>query len=366
MKLPAMMRVNQLTLQQFRNVSQMGLDFPHNLTVFIGDNGQGKTNIIESLVFLSSGRSFRVNDDRYLIQDKKQFAKIDAILDSKHRLGVVISEQGKFLQVNQNVIKKLSDFIGYCNVVLFNPDDLNFFTDAPRKRRRDVDFELGKISKDYLAILSRYTRVLSERNAYLKSKALDTDYLEVITDELVSVQIPIIKQRNAFRKRIEPRINHYYQMITQQDVHVTLDYRCSVSPEDEDIKTSLHTKMKESLRRDQELRMTQVGIHRDDFVFKVEGIPVVNVSSQGQKRMLMIAYKLALVDLIFESQGYYPILCLDDLFSELDETRRKLVIEILPAAMQVFITTTDLRFIMTERELNVFDVRGGHVHKEGN
>ncbi|CAM4268990.1 DNA replication/repair protein RecF [Erysipelothrix aquatica] len=357
------MQIKQLELKQFRNVEDVSLDFPENITVFVGNNGQGKTNIIESIVFLGSGRSFRVNDDKILIQNGKEFAKAEAVMDSGHLLKIVVSEQGKYLQVNHSPLKKLSDFIGYCNVILFNPDDLNFFTDAPKIRRRSVDFELGKLSKDYIGILSRYTQVLTQRNALLKSRNIDFSLLEILDSQLIEYQIPIIKQRNAFIARLEPVVERFYQAMSQTSTRVNFEYRSPVSV-DSSILANLTKRMQEMHQRDLDIRATQVGIHRDDYVFKMDGVPVINTASQGQKRMLMIAFKLALVSLVYELQGAYPILCLDDLFSELDESRRKMVLKMIPDAVQVFITTTDMQFIQTERNLNVFHVNKGIIHKE--
>ena len=357
------MKIHNLRLRQFRNLNNVSLKFHSGLNVIVGDNGQGKTNLVESLVFLSSGRSFRVADDSLLIHTAKEFASIDADLDNSTQLKVVISDKGKYMQINQNTVKKLSDFMGQCNVVLFSPDDLNFISDTPRRRRHDIDLELGKMSNQYIGLLRSYTKLLTERNAHLKSNSVDYDYLEILTDQLIKSEEPIICIREKFSREIIPYISEIYQKLTGTESLVSLEYKSPVSC-DGDISSKLLQRMRDSLQRDIETRMTNVGIHRDDFIFKVDGSPVLHVASQGQRRMLMIAYKLALVELIHKQSQTYPILCLDDLFSDVDSGRRKSVVEMLPDAMQVFITTTDLSFIITDRDHYVFEVESGQVRQK--
>lgn len=359
------MKVKNLELRQFRNIQNLNLSFNKNINVFIGDNGQGKTNIIESLVYLSSGRSFRVNSDGYLIQYGSDFLSIVADVEDQNNiqnLKVVLSNAGKYLQVNQQPLKKMTEFIGRCNVVLFNPEDINFYSNSPRKRRREIDFELGKMSKRYLNQLSLSNKLLSERNAYLKNKNVDQDYLDILTEKLVDESILIIEMRAKFIHALNPIINHYYHILSDSTDEIGLHYKAPVSL-DGNVRDQLFTKMHDSIQRDCDFKATQIGIHRDDFVFMVNDIPVVNISSQGQKRMLIIAFKLAIVELIYQSRKTYPILCLDDLFSELDNVRRERVLNVLHDEMQVFITTTDLDYVKTNRDKAVFKVSSGNVEE---
>ena len=360
------MKINSVKLRQFRNLGNVDLTFEKNINVFTGNNGQGKTNFIEALVYLSSGRSFRLQNDINLIQNEKEFAEIKAELLKKQKsikLRAVVSDMGKYFQVDQQSISLMSDFIGYCNVVLFNPDDLQFFTSTPSKRRREIDFELGKISKNYMTHLSTATKLLSERNAYLKTRSLDHDYLKIISDQLVEESKYIIKLRSALIKKIEPMVNEKYQYLSESKSKIEIEYKTSIS-DINNIKIELLEKMKSSLQRDLDFKMTHVGIHRDDYIFKMNGMPVSNVASQGQKRMIILAYKLALVDLIHSSQKEYPILCLDDLFSELDKSRRKRVLTALDRELQVFITSTDKEFIEITENVTVFKVIEGEINRE--
>lgn len=354
------MLIKNLVLQQFRNFSKADLHFTKAITVFVGNNGQGKTNLVESLVFLATGRSFRVRDDSVLIQHKQVVATIDAVLESGKHLKVAISSKGKHMVVNGGAVSKVSDFIGHCNVILFAPDDLSFFTDSKRRRRHDIDLELGKISKGYLKLLGDYNKMLSERNALLKQPQWDLVYMDLVTNSLIDKMLPIIKQRLTFSQRLEPHINKIYRFLTQDTSEIKIIYN---GPLNDSSYTHGNLKLRfdASLERDKHLKASQIGIHRDDFTFMMDGNPINEVASQGQRRMIMLAYKLAVLFLVKEKTGSYPILCLDDLFSELDKVRRQRVLKLLPEAVQVFITTTDISFIETNRDIQIVHVNNGEI-----
>lgn len=354
------MLIKRLVLRQFRNIHNADINFTKSITVFVGDNGQGKTNIVESLVFLATGRSFRVKDDSYLIQRDKEVTTIEASLDSGKSLRVAISSKGKYMQVDRNVVKKMTDFIGHCNVILFAPDDIGFFKDTRKRRRTDVDLELAKISKDYMRILGEYSKLLSERNAILKQVSFDTIYLDLITESLIEKMIPIMKQRKSLVAALEPHVNKIYNYLTESNGEVKIAYMGPVIADGDD-KNLLQEQFSSSFSRDVFMKATQTGVHRDDYIFTINGEPVANIASQGQLRSLMLAFKIALVMLVKEKTGSYPILCLDDLFSELDEVRRQRVFKLLPEAVQVIITTTDLGFIKTSRDVQIVSVKNGVI-----
>lgn len=360
------MKINELKLTNYRNLSSQTFKFNQHLNIFVGDNGQGKTNIIEAITYLSSGRSFRVNKDEHLINYESEFAKIESVFDNQDSLQVVISNQGKYLTYNQATISKLSDFIGICNVVLFQPDDLQFFTQSPRLRRREIDYELGKSSKKYLNQLLVVNKLISDRNAYLKSEKIDEIFLEVIDKQLIENSIEIIKQRKLFIEDLSDSINQYFKELSGIDVKINLKYHAPINLESTNYHEAYSNKLKESYQRDKEFKMTHIGIHRDDYIFQVNDIPVVNVLSQGQRRLLIIAYKLALMDWFIKRNDVVPIFCMDDLFSELDRDKRLKVLDLLDERLQVFISTTDLRFIETKKEKVIYKItqgEGGIIHE---
>lgn len=357
------MKIKQVSLQQYRNIDREHLVFDDYFNVFVGNNGQGKTNIIEALVYLSFGQSFRVSDDKLLIQHDQEFTKIDSISDEGVNLAVVISKSGKYITRNDVVLKRLSDLIGMMNIVVFHPDDLNFFTQAPRLRRREIDYELGKYHHHSLDLLNRYRKLLSLRNAALKPDRVDPDYIEIIDEEMISVSVSLITMRDEFIESLQAIINPLFKQLTQSNLEITIEYKTVVDPKSS-LEEALREKIKASFSRDCAFKMSHVGIHRDDYLFKMDGQLVVETASQGQRRLLVLAYKIALVHLFIKNKGVIPILCLDDLFSELDETKRKQIFEYIPKEVQVFVSTTDLKFIDPSQHGKVFTIEAGKVIKE--
>ena len=360
------MKITSINLRNFRNIENTQLEFHPHLNIFVGDNGEGKTNLIESLVYLSSGRSFRINQDLLLIKNDEEFSKIDAYLSNEDNISVVLSDKGKYMVYNDRNLNKLSDFIGLCNIVLFNPDDIQFYTQAPRKRRREIDYELGKSSKTYLQNLSKVNKLVQDRNAYLKSKTIDELYLEVLDHQISELSEYIIIKRKEFMEYISTKVNHYYSTFTEDDLNISFEYDSAIDLDKDNYKIALLDKMKESKSRDIEFKMTHVGIHRDDFIFKTNGTPITYIMSQGQRRILMITYKLAVIDWFIEFNDIKPIFCMDDLFSELDETKRQLVLDNINKDLQIFITTTDLDFIDTKKDKFIFKVEKGNISREVN
>lgn len=354
------MKINHLTLTTFRNIDHLSIAFDSDINVFYGNNGHGKTNIIESIVYLSYGRSFRNVADHVLIQKDATFGKIEAELESSDRLTVVLSDQGKYLSVNRAPLKTLSEFIGYANIVLFCPDDLNFFSQSPRVRRRVLDYELGKMSDTYMSELILANKVLAERNAYLKTSQFDRDFFDVLNERYIDHAYKIMKQRHGLCQYLSPLIERYYCALSETDTKVLLSYHTFSSID----KADMLSKILNSERRDREFRTSHVGIHRDDYTFSLNGELVQNMASQGQKRMLMLAFKLAIVDAITSLKKETPILCLDDLFSELDERRRHLVFKLLPMHLQVMITTTDRSFVEGVKNATYYRVDRGTVERE--
>lgn len=362
------MKLKELSLRQFRNLHNVKLGFSEHINVFYGENGQGKTNLIEAIVFLSSARSFRVRNDKVLIQDNFEFGRIEAEMLSNgqdYSLLAVISQEGKYFEVNQQAIARLSDFIGYCNVVLFNPDDLNLFTTSPGVRRREFDYELGKLSKTYLQDLNRAQHLLKERNSYLKENEIDDLYLEILTNNLIDVSVSVMTSRNEFIAALNPVVNEYFKIISGMDIDISLQYESAVNLKENHFREELSRIYASSLQRDRQFGMTHRGFHREDIIFYMNGKPVSDVASQGQRRLIILAYKIALTKLIASLSGQYPILCLDDLFSELDAQRRYQVLKALPEDMQVFISTTDLSFLETNKPLRILEIKNGEVYQGG-
>lgn len=357
------MKIKTLQVQNYRNIESMVLECHPSVNVLVGDNGQGKTNLIESIVYMSLGRSFRINQDIALIKTDEAFAKIESKSQEGEELSIVISKTGKYITRNGAVLKRLSDLIGLVNVVLFKPDDLNFFINAPRMRRAEIDYELGKSDPLSLQYLNQYRKLLSMRNAALKADQVDSDYLEILDEELINISIVLIEKRNAFIKHLEKRIQDLYCKLSLSDNLVSLTYQ-SVVPVGPNLKENLKKKYADSKTRDLSFKMTHIGIHREDYIFMMNGAEVSHVASQGQRRLIMLAYKFALIEYLKEELNIHPILCLDDLYSELDQTKRTELLQWMPQDIQIFITTTDIGFVDSSMKGKVFNIHNGKIMQE--
>lgn len=357
------MKIDSLILNNFRNIESLELKADPRLNLLIGDNGQGKTNIVEALVYLSFGQSFRIKDDLKLIRYGEQFTKIDSKGVDKESLSVVISKAGKYITRNEVVLKRLSELIGHLNVVLFQPDDINFFTNAPRLRRRDIDYELGKADQSTLSLLKQHRDFLSLRNQALKRDVVDHDSIDVLDNEIIIISSILIKKRTQFIDYLENKVESYFQMITGSDENIEISYQ-TVVPMSDSLEQDLRKKIKDSYQRDLAFKVSHVGIHKDDYIFKMNGMDVSDTASQGQRRVLILSYKLALVDYFIEMKQVYPILCLDDLYSELDAQKRHDLLNWIPDDIQIFITSTDLSFINPKAKGKIFEIKQGKIIKE--
>ncbi len=338
------MNIEKLDLIHFRNYDKASFSFEKGcIHCLYGKNAQGKTNVIEAIYFLSHLHSFRTNQLNNLVKEGEDSFIIRTRIETKGRnedLQVIFSDRKKHLFRYQDPIKKYSDFVGIVNAVLFCPDDMMMFQQSPRIRRHFIDIELIKLSIKYTSTLSHYQKVLHARNMLLKQEKPDEFLLETYTDQLIQDQIVIIRQRNQFVKELIGNAQKLYPFFSKENEIIDAQYRTFV-PVDDSLKENLTAVYKNSLERDKRYRQTTLGIHKDDLDFIINGKLLREIASQGQKRSFLLALKLGLTKMIEDKTGQYPILLLDDVFSELDEFRRRRFIQILPGSMQIFITTTD-------------------------
>lgn len=358
------MKIRHLSLRDFRNYESLELSFNSNINIFIGDNAQGKTNLLEAIYLLSTGRSHRLADEKLLIRKECEMAVCKAVVDSnvQLQLKVVLHDKGKTLFYQNQPLKKSSEFIGKMNAVLFSPSDMDLFETSPKDRRKLFDVELGKINPFYMDLLTQYMRVLKDRNAYLKGVVIDEDYLSIMTTKLVSLQVEIIRFKTGFVDRLNQIISTYYQRLSLSESMIKIIYQGPVEWSDH-LTDDLNEKYQRSMDRDRVFKMTHIGIHRDDYVFYLDGLEVTQVASQGQKRLIIVALKCALIEVIEEMSGDKPILLLDDVFSELDRQKRIALFDVLHLNTQTVITTTDMEDVQLwlKDQMTVFEVKDGEV-----
>lgn len=358
------MKLKSIHLRDFRNYESLDLSLNPNINVFIGDNAQGKTNLLESIYFLSTGRSHRIQDEALCIRSNQMMGMCRAVVEhhGEIQLKVVIHDKGKTLFYQNQPLKKSSEFIGKMNAVMFSPSDMDLFETSPKARRKLIDVELGKINPFYMDSLNQYLKVLKERNLYLKGNHLDEAYLEVLTNKLVDLQCDIIRYKTGFIDCLNQIISRYYQRLSISNSVIRIHYSGPVEWSDT-IKSDLLDKYQKSLERDKYLKMTHIGVHRDDFEFYIDDKEVISVASQGQRRLIIVALKCSLIEVIEEMTGSKPILLLDDVFSELDIKRREALFDVLHQNTQTIITTTDLEDVRlwTKDHVSIYEVNQGKV-----
>lgn len=337
------MKILTLKLKNFRNYTTCKVDFASTITILIGDNGQGKTNLLESILYLSTTRSFRVDDDKLMIKKGEQFSSIEASIqvNTIKKLQVILHPEGKSLFAMGNKISRSSDFIGIVNAVLFAPSDIELFEDSPKVRRRLMDIEIGKINKHYMKALNNYTKLVKDRNQLLKNQVLDHTLFKSLEDLMIQQQGFIIKQRQVFIDKINETLTQYYQALSNSSHNIHIQYECCIQQQ-EDFEKEFAYKYQRLFDKDLALKMTTFGIHREDLTFYFDEFKVEDFTSQGQRRLIILAFKLALIEYIKEYSKELPILLLDDVLSELDEKRRRNLFKVLNKDIQTIITTTGI------------------------
>lgn len=335
------MKINSMEVLNFRIYDRASVVFNPNTNIFFGDNAQGKTSIIEAIYVLGLTKSHKTNKDRDMIKTSEEYAKINALInlnDKDIQLDIILSKLGKKAKYNQFELERLSDYIGILNVVMFAPEDLDLIKGNPQVRRKFLDLEIGQISKEYLYNIQNYKKILKQRNDLLKTmqqKDQDPMLLDVVTEQLIEYIEKIVLKRKSFINQINEIAQQIYKDLSD-DVHT---FKMEYIP-------SVDKNFKEEFRKKRQYDIitgtTNLGVHRDDIEFYIDNHFVKTHSSQGELRSAVLSTKLALVEFIFKRKGEYPVLLLDDVFSELDVKRQNNLIQYINNKTQTFITTTDL------------------------
>ena len=347
------MKLTNLQLQNFRNYESVQLEFTDGVHVFIGENAQGKTNLMESIYALAMTKSHRTINDKELIGWNKEFATIKGTVEktaTKTNLELQFSKKGKIAKVNYLEQKRLSSYLGNLNVILFAPENLTLVKGSPQNRRKFVDMELGQMSSLYLYDLVEYNRVLKQRNTYLKQLAIKKkqpdEYLEVLSEMLSELASKIVFHRLDFMKQLEALAIPIHDQLSLGREKFSVSYQATIPLEDgltpSQMKEIYMNQFKKNQTREADQATTLIGPHRDDLIFYLNEIPVQTYGSQGQQRSTVLSLKLAEIELMKLSTGEYPLLLLDDVLSELDDDRQTHLIKAIENKVQTFITTTSL------------------------
>ena len=359
------MYIKNIALINYRNYDSLEVNLGRNVNVFIGNNAQGKTNIVEAIYYCAFAKSHRTNRDKELIKwgNNKAYISIGVgreRLDKK--IDITLLKDGKKgIKINSIKINKIAELVGAFNVVMFSPEDLKIVKESPGIRRKFLDMELCQLSKTYYHNLVQYNKVLLERNTILKKGNIDYSILDIYDEQLANYADYIIKHRIDYLESLKKYGKKIHEDISQGKEEINFRYVSNLKDYD-NIKEDLLHLFKVNQQKDVDKRTTTIGPHRDDFTISINGVDAKSYGSQGQQRTAVLTMKFASLSIIKELTGEYPVLLLDDVLSELDFNRKKFILSSI-RDIQTIITCTgieDLALYLDENSV-VFKVKEGMV-----
>lgn len=359
------MNVTKVVLHDFRNYTDQSVDFCPSLNVIEGHNTAGKTNLVEAVYLCGIGKSPRGAKDKELIRLGENCAHVTAFVQKKyrsHRIDVHLAKEGKSIAIDGVAISKMADLMGVLNVIFFSPDELKIVKEDPGERRRFINIGLCQQNKQYFANLSKYNRILEQRNAQLKeAKTMDqlAAMLPVWDAQLAEEGAKIILARQDFMRSLQEIADPIHRSIAGETCDLQLMYTPYPYTEYLPLRDYLLSKLQNSYEKEWNTRYTLVGPHRDDFVLQSEGKDLRIYGSQGQQRTAALVLKLAEISYFEKNTGEKPVLLLDDVLSELDEKRRISLLE-STQGIQTLLTCTEFEE-KTENIGKIIRVRQGNI-----
>lgn len=357
------MIIQSLELKDYRNYRSLSIEFNKNINILFGNNAQGKTNILEALYMCATTKSHKGSKDKEMIRFKQDEAHLRLYLQKKeisHKIDMHLKKnKTKGVAIDGISIKKSSELFGLLNIVFFSPEDLSIIKNGPSERRKFMDLELCQLDKIYFYNLSKYNKILVQRNNLLKqikSNPSLIDTLDIWDEQLVNYGINIIKKREEFIVLLNKIIYQIHQKLTGGLEKIKVEYDPSVKEKE------FHKELSKKREVDLKNLYTYVGPHKDDISFYVNGIDIRKFGSQGQQRTAALSLKLAEIDLVKKIINDTPILLLDDVLSELDKNRKNYLLDSIND-VQTIITCTGLdEFINGRIHVNkIFEVNNGVV-----
>lgn len=347
------MQLTRLTLLNFRNYQQAEVKFHNGVHIIYGENGSGKTSILEAIYYLALTKSFRTTIDKNLILNTEDMFRIQGEFRTSQEQAInsmiaYTPEMGKTLTVNGQKSSKFSDYIGDVPVVLLHPADLSLSQGGPSQRRRFLDILLSQSSKLYLHHLIQYNRSLRQRNRLLSNaegKKFDLQLLKSWEENLINHGVEIIRRRSETAVQLSGQVKNYYQELSRKEDNVKIVYRSNLQQQEgEELSQAFQRVFDQKRSQEQEYGTTLFGPHRDDLLFLLNGKPMKDYASQGEHKTFIIALKLAEFHHLEQQRLQPPILLFDDIFGELDADRIHQMLQKLSNIGQVFVTTTSRNF----------------------
>lgn len=362
------MRLTQLRLHNFRSYGQLKLLPPQGLTVFVGENGAGKTNLLEAIHLCCLGRSHRTSVDQEMIRLGAETCAVHATVQRSGRVddvGVRLFQQqrrNKLIYVGGKIVPRIGELMGHMTCVMFSPEDLEIIKGGPQLRRRFMDMLLSQCVPSYFYALQRYNAALKQRNALLRAVnrfGADSASLPDWEEQLAQAAVPILRERAGAISRLNALAKEHYASISGVSGEV-LEIAYKTQIEDADTADTLRRLLENQRAEDIRRMSTGVGPHRDDLIISLSGRELPAFGSQGQIRTAVLAMRLSEIDILTQAQGEAPLLLLDDVLSELDQSRRGRLIAGLEH-VQTLITCTDLAEVDQLNPACVLHVRGGTI-----
>lgn len=336
------MFIKSIQLDGYRNYKNTTVYFDKGTNILYGDNAQGKTNILESIFMCATTKSHKGTKDKEIIGFDENEAHVTMYLDKssdEYKIDMLLrKDKSKIVAVNGSKIKKATEVLGILNVVLFSPEDLGIIKNGPSERRRFIDMELCQLDSIYLYNLSKYNKIIDQRNKLIKDSYMNRDLIETLNiwdHQLVSYGIPIIEKRKKFIEDLNLIIGEVHSKLTNGKEELIINYEPDVICE------NFEKELNKNKDKDIKLKQTGVGPHRDDFSFVVNGIDIRKFGSQGQQRTAALSLKLSEIEIVKRVTGHVPVLLLDDVLSELDSNRQNYLLKTI-GDIQTIITCTGL------------------------
>lgn len=357
------MIIKSLELKNFRNYKNLNLTFDRGTNILYGDNAQGKTNVLESLYVSGTTKSHKGSKDREMIQFEENEAHIKTIVEKnglENQIDIHLKKNSsKGIAVNRIPIRKAGELFGILNLIFFSPEDLNIIKDGPSQRRRFLDMELSQIDKIYLHNLTKYNKILQQRNKLLKDiyfRPELKDTLAVWDEQLILYGVKIIERRSQFLTELNEIVCDIHKSISGGRENLVLQYEPSAEAE------CLRRELSGAQEKDLRTGMTSFGPHRDDISFLINGTDIRKYGSQGQQRTSALSLKLSEIELVKRLIHDTPVLLLDDVLSELDSSRQNYLLNSIHD-IQTIITCTGLdEFVKNRFHINkVFFVKEGTI-----
>ena len=359
------MFIKRLQMLNYRNYNVLDISLGPHVNVFMGDNAQGKTNILEGIYYCAFARSHRTSKDRELINWNSNNALLSITVGRERldkRIDISILKDGKkAIQINKIKIKKIGELFGNFNVVMFSPEDLKIIKDSPGVRRKFIDMELCQLNPKYYYNLVQYNKVLNERNSILRNRNINKDILDIYDMQLVEFGYNIIIDRLEYIQKLNKYSTKIHSDITSGKEKIEFKYISTIK-DLENIKENFYSLLEKNRSRDCERGITSIGPHRDDFTVLINDIDTKSYGSQGQQRTAVLTIKFSSLKIIKELTGEHPVLLLDDVLSELDFSRKRYILSTI-GDIQTIITCTGIEdlYEYLDDKSKVFKVKDGEI-----